>query len=426
MSGTHAQMLARYKIPEPVLRTISTLKNHHYQAWLVGGSIRDIICGRPPKDFDIATDAHPEQICRLFKRSRIVGSRFPVVHVRCEKELLEVSTLRREPDGSPDRVRRSVRNPKKNYFGKDIRADVLRRDYTINALYYDPIAGEVHDHLGGCADIQKRQIRSIGEPKERFNEDPVRMLRGLYFSAKLNFKIESGLAMSIRKCAPKIHAATAGRLNHEYNKMFLSGHAVAIWALLNQYGFVSHLFPSVWALLRDGKRNDLKAFCVRLFEDTDQRVASGQPVHLQYIFAALLWYPLQAMTMSSKRNKHHKKLQEQKYYAMGTCAPRIINAQKRVSAILFRQQRFLNEVWDMQYALVSLSPKTHPKVLARLLTNPQFKASLCLLRARAEHEPQLKSCIEFWNKRQNQESPNSIPAHRRATRRPGYQRGRTH
>lgn len=423
MSLTPCSTLAQYAIPEPVLRTITTLKQHRYQAWLVGGSIRDILCGRVPKDFDITTDARPEQIRALFVRSRVVGKRFPVVHVRYKRQLMEISTLRRD---SPARQRTS--NPSGYitsdcHYGDDIRLDVLRRDYTMNALYYDPIKLQMHDQLGAHRDIQKRQIRSIGDPYTRFSEDPARMLRGLYFCAKLGFQIEPKLATTIKACADRITAISARRMNHDLNKMFGGGHSARVWTLLSEYGFIPYLFPSLAKALKNDHSGCVAKFIQHLFEQNDQRMTAYKHPNLSFIMAALLWYPLEMGISHRTERRRAQDTHGQRPDMSSRHIARILAMQQRVIALPRHKQFFMEDVWQIQPMLTNTQIQEHPKRALQLMRKQQFRSGLHLLRLRAHAEPALQPHVNQWNTIYDQAE---ISRPRRSAHKVGRSNRRTH
>ncbi|MDB5839704.1 MAG: pcnB, partial [Herminiimonas sp.] len=267
------------------IRVTQTLQEAGFSAFLVGGAVRDLLLGIKPKDFDIATNATPEQVKRLFRRAFIIGRRFQIVHVMFGQDLLEVTTFRgaSSEDALKDEHGRVLRD---NTFGLQ-HEDAIRRDFTINAMYYDPATQQVLDYHGGMADIRNKKLRVIGVPEARYREDPVRLLRVVRFAAKLKFTIDADTQAPIAVMAPLINNVPAARVFDEMLKLLMSGHALACLHQLRKEGLHHGLLPLLDVVLEQ----PLGEKFVRLaLENTDKRVLQGKPVSPGFLFASLLWH----------------------------------------------------------------------------------------------------------------------------------------
>ena len=275
---------------------MARLRDGGHQAYLVGGAVRDLLLGGHPKDFDVATDATPEAVHALFRNSRIIGRRFRIVHVRFGREIIEVTTFRGHHDNDAPQTAENGGNHSRqsasglllrdNVYGT-LEEDAVRRDLTVNALYYDSGTFEVFDHVHGLRDLERRSICIIGDPAVRFTEDPVRMLRVMRFAAKLGFRIDRDTARAIPGCAHLLAEIPAARLFDEFLKLFLSGHAAATLELLLQHKLLQYLFPgTAHSLQRD---MHTLALVRAAMTNTDQRVAADKPVTPAFLLAALLW-----------------------------------------------------------------------------------------------------------------------------------------
>jgi len=291
--------LSRADVSKNALKVLYRLKDAGYQAFLVGGSVRDLLLGRHPKDFDIATDAHPEEVRALFSNSRLIGRRFRLAHVRFGREIIEVATFR--ATGSPEDAENgqvfhaSGRILSDNVYGT-IEDDAWRRDFTINALYYNIADNSIWAFAGGLTDLRARQLRLIGEPDRRYREDPVRMLRAARFAAKLDFDVHPDSAAPIPEMADLIDGVPAARLFDEFLKMFQSGHALASYRHLRKLGLFSHLFPATQQWLGEDAANGSSAHDMieRALENTDQRIVERKPITPMFLFGVFLWMPVQS------------------------------------------------------------------------------------------------------------------------------------
>lgn len=297
--------ISRADISKSALRVLYRLKDAGYQAFLVGGSVRDLLLGRHPKDFDVATDAHPEEVHALFGNSRLIGRRFRLVHVRYGPEIIEVATFRGlGGDDTSDEHRlvsaETGRLIRDNVYGT-IEEDVWRRDFSANSLYYNIADFSVWDFTGGFEDIGARQLRLIGDPEERYREDPVRMLRAARFAAKLGFEVHPESAAPIARLAHLIDGVPAARLFDEFLKLFQTGHALDSYRQLRCFGLFEHLFPATADWLGPG--DDARGRFIELaLAGTDERVAGLRPVTPMFLCGVFLWGPVadRAVTLTGE------------------------------------------------------------------------------------------------------------------------------
>ena len=282
--------ISRANISESSLKVLYRLHNAGYRAFLVGGSVRDLLLGRSPKDFDVATDAHPEQIRELFRNSRLIGRRFRLAHVRFGRDIVEVATFRAGGNGGENDQQQSDsgRILRDNVYG-GIDDDIWRRDFTVNALYYNIADYSVWDYTGGIADLRSRTLRMIDDPWTRYREDPVRMLRAARFAAKLDFDIAPDTAAPIRDLGVLLLDVPAARLFDETLKLFQTGHAAKSFDRLVELDLLRYLFPSTAALIAGPERDAVMRFVRLGLDNTDRRIAEDQSVTPMFLYAVLLW-----------------------------------------------------------------------------------------------------------------------------------------
>ena len=282
-------VISRAQISDKALSVLYRLKNAGYGAYLVGGGVRDLSLGREPKDFDVATDATPDEVKALFRNCRLIGRRFRLAHVHWGPEIIEVATFRAmTPDadsGDKDHVVEDGLVLRDNVYGT-IEEDALRRDFTINALYYNIADFSVVDYAGGMADLQAGRLRLIGDPAVRYREDPVRMLRAVRFAAKLGFTIDSATAAPIPRMADLLDDIPPARLFDEVLKLFMAGQGVETFEALRHHGLFRYLFPASDTALDDDDHGQLITFVARALESTDARVNNDRPVTPAFLFAA--------------------------------------------------------------------------------------------------------------------------------------------
>ena len=282
-------------------KVCTVLQEGGFEAFIVGGAIRDLLVEQTPKDYDVATSATPEEVRRLFRRSRIIGRRFRIVHVMIGQEMIEVSTFRALQDAGAAATDAHGRVLHDNVFGNQ-QEDALRRDFTVNALYYDPTTEHIIDYHHGVADLQQKTLRMIGDPKVRYREDPVRMLRAVRLGAKLGLSIDPVARRPIREMADLMNNVPAARLFDEMLKLLLSGHAVKCLTELREQGLHHGLLPLLDVILEQpmGER-----FVWLSLENTDQRVSEGKPVSPGFLFATLLWHEVLANWEARKARGEH-------------------------------------------------------------------------------------------------------------------------
>jgi len=349
-----------------------------YSAFVVGGAVRDMLLGRHPKDFDIATDATPEEVRRVFRRSRIIGRRFRLVHVMFGEETVEVSTFRRmieAEDAETDEHGRLLRD---NEFG-DQQQDAARRDFTANALFYDPATQEIFDYHNGYADIRANTLRMIGEPKVRYREDPVRMLRAVRLSAKLGMKLDHATAAPIAGMKELLGNVPQARLLDEMLKLLLSGHAVECIKKLRAMHLHHGLLPMLDMILEQplGER-----FVMLALQNTDRRIHEGKPVSPAFLFGALLWHEVLAAW------KQRQEADEKPIPALHAAMDEMLDRQREQLAIPRRYDAIMKELWLLQPRFEQRGGQRP----YRLLMLPRFRAAYDFLLLRCESgeaDPQL-------------------------------------
>lgn len=291
--------VSRAFISENALKVLYRLKNAEYKAYLVGGGVRDILLGREPKDFDVVTDAKPEQIRELFRNCRLIGRRFRLAHVQFGREIIEVSTFRAphhvsDQGGGHVEEGRIIRD---NVYG-DIDDDVWRRDFTVNALFYNIEDFSIVDYVGGVKDLETGQLKLIGDPAQRYIEDPVRMLRAVRFATKLGLRIHPQAEEPIKQYAELLEGIPPARLFEEMLKLFIGGYALQTFEALRHYSLFKYLFPQTDKLLDTPERDYPHTFIMQALKNTDQRLNDGSSVTPGFLLAAILWEPCASLPMN--------------------------------------------------------------------------------------------------------------------------------
>lgn len=376
------------QISRAALEVVERLEKGGFQAYLVGGCVRDLLVGGHPKDFDIATNATPEEVKGLFRRAHIVGRRFRIVHVRSGREVTEVTTFRAHHDqGSKGEAAASAQGMllRDNVYG-DIESDALRRDFTMNALYYSPSRGEITDYSTGLADIKARQVRMIGDPATRYQEDPVRMLRAVRLAAKLQFSIEDATASAIHDHAHLLSNVAPARLFDEMVKLLMNGHAAAVYPQLKEYGLFSCLFPETAELLPHDPIAD--QLILQATINTDKRIHNNQRVTPAFIFAVILWPAVVAQ---------HARLVEDgvpDMPALQQACQWVLHRQVQRVAIPRRFTIPIREIWELQPRL----PRRTGNHAFRLVGHPRFRAAYDFLLLREQAGEDHGNLGEWWTR----------------------------
>jgi poly(A) polymerase len=372
----------RDRIPKSALRVCETLQKAGHQAYIVGGAVRDLLIGVAPKDFDVATDATPEKIKPLFRRAIIIGRRFRLVHVIFGAETIEVSTFRAAANGN-QAVDAHGRMLADNVFGTQA-DDAARRDFTINALYYDPATETVIDYHDGVKDIKRRRLRMIGDPEARYREDPVRMLRAVRIAAKLGFEIDEATRAPIARLAPLIENVPAARVFDEMLKLLTSGHAVACILRLRAEGLHHGLLPLLDVILEqpEGER-----FVMLALSRTDERVRAGKHIAVGFLFACLLWHEV------LKRWKELEAAGQHRIPALEAAIDEVLERQTEKLAIQRRFVADMRDIWMMQPRFERRSGRAPYALLSHLRLRAGY--DFLALRGAAEEAP--AELVTWWH-----------------------------
>lgn len=411
-----AHGIDKQKISTGALKTVEGLQKAGFTAFIVGGAVRDLMLGKIPKDFDIATDATPEEVRQVFRRSRIIGRRFRIVHVLFGNETIEVTTFRGShlgAEGNEDvgtHVTESGRILRDNVFGSQ-EQDAERRDFSINALYYNPATEEVWDYHHGVPDLKARVLRVIGDPETRYREDPVRMLRAVRLSAKLGMQLDPAAEKPIQRMADLLHEVPPSRLFEEMLKLFLSGHAMESAKALRHHGLHHGLLPLLDVVLEQpmGER-----FVNLALQNTDTRVQQDKPVSPAFLFATLLWH--EVLTTWQKRQAEGMRAMPALFEAMHDVSD--IQADKL--SIPKRYSATMKEIWSLQPRFEQRAGQRP----FRLVQHERFRAGYDFLLLRCESGELPMELAEWWDKfahadtetRNRMLQPDTAPKKRRRRR----------
>lgn len=355
------------------------LHNAGFDAFLVGGGVRDLLLGEQPKDFDIATNATPEQIKQLFRNCRLIGRRFRLAHIMFGRDIIEVATFRghhQEPAKHVSAQSKEGMLLRDNVYGT-IDEDAERRDFTINAMYYSIADYSIHDYANGVRDLNDRIIRLIGDPETRYREDPVRMLRAVRFAAKLDMDICEKTAAPMVELSTLLRDIPSARLFEESLKLLQSGYGLETYYLLREYNLFQQLFPQLEQDFTEAQDSHAERMIEQVLESTDKRIQEGKRINPAFMFAALLWYPLQrvAQGLMDNRNFSH-------YDAIMEASNMVLDDQVRSIAIPRRHTATIREIWQLQLRL----PRRSGKRAFRLLELNKFRAGFDFLEMRGEIE----------------------------------------
>ncbi|MCX4026351.1 polynucleotide adenylyltransferase PcnB [Endozoicomonas sp. SM1973] len=382
--------VSRKLLSQNALKVLRRLESSGYQAYLVGGCIRDILVGGHPKDFDVATNATPEDVRSLFRNSRLIGRRFKLVHVQFGREVIEVATFRAHHsqdshgDGKHSHHSDDGQILRDNVYGT-VQDDASRRDFTINALYYRLSDFAVKDYAGGLDDIDSRLVRLIGDPEQRYREDPVRMLRAIRFAAKLDFTIEKYTAKPLYSLGYLLENIPPARLFDEVLKLFLSGHAAASFQLLQDYGLLEQLLPATAAAIAEPDGFHAR-FIHAALVNSDKRVRQGKSLTPAFLYAVFLWYSTLAYT---------RQIEEQDIPtlpALNQGAMTAIENQNQRTTIPKRFAIPMREIWELQYRLT----RRFGKKADQALNHPRFRAAYDFLLLREQAGEDLGGLGQWW------------------------------
>ncbi|MFA7320716.1 MAG: polynucleotide adenylyltransferase PcnB [Dokdonella sp.] len=378
--------ISRKNISNGALRVLYRLHESGYKAFLVGGAVRDLLLGGHPKDFDVATDATPEQTRTLFRNSRLIGRRFRLAHVVFGREIVEVATFRGIGEvGDSDRHVVDGRIVRDNVYGS-IEEDAIRRDFTINALYYDIADFSVRDYVGGIEDLRQRRMHLIGDPAQRYREDPVRMLRAARLAAKLDFSLSAETEAPIAELAPLLADVAPARLFDESLKLFLAGHGLESLRRLHHLGLLGQLFPATAAALAGPNSARFGRLLGYTFTSTDERIRNDMPVAPAFLFAAMLWEPVRTMAEALEAGGTEVGV------AWTVAVDKVLHQQATRVAIPKRFTIAMEEIWSLQ----SRFEQRQKKRVMRLLAHPRFRAAFDFLVLRSHEEPELKEQVAWW------------------------------
>lgn len=381
--------ISRKGISDSALKVLYRLHENNYAAYIVGGGVRDLLLNKQPKDFDVATNATPEQIKSLFGNCRLIGRRFRLAHIHFGRDIVEVATFRghhNDDHADHESLLHNGMLVRDNVYGT-LEEDAWRRDFSINAIYYNIADFSLVDYTGGLDDLTARRIRLIGDAQVRLQEDPVRMLRAVRFAAKLDFHLDAVLAEQIPAQAQRIAAVPPARLFDEVLKMFISGYAVRIYELLQQYGVFQEMFAqTAHSLLADPR---LDGFIRQALHNTDQRLREDKPVTPAFLFATLLWGPVRdrAQQLQQQKMSRIQSIQE--------AASEVLAAQSQLVAIPKRLRLPIREIWISQARLHNRRGKRP----YWLLGQKRFRAAYDFMLLRHEAgETQLTELCEWWTR----------------------------
>ena len=402
--------ISRTLISDSALKVLYRLKDAGYASFLVGGCVRDLMLGREPKDFDVVTNARPEQIKELFRNARLIGRRFRLAHIRYGQDIIEVATFRaaphkdvsvpraqdaqerpphtgKEEGESDDDVDETGRLLSDNVFGSQDE-DAVRRDITVNALYYDISDFTVKDYVGGVADLEAGLMRMIGDPATRFREDPVRMLRVVRFASRLGFRIDPATADPMYDIGHLLLAVSPARMFEEVLKLFQGGYALETYEMLRHFDLFRFLFPLTEDSLADEDANFPRVLLPQALANTDQRIQDGKPVNPAFLFAAILWEPVRlAMERRVAKGQHP-------FEALTQAGEEVLREQQKHVSIPKRFSFPMREIWELQSRFARRSGKN----AFRLMESKRFRAAYDFLLLRAHAGEERQELADWWTR----------------------------
>lgn len=368
------------QINDRALSIINGLHEAGFQAYIVGGCVRDLLIGRQPKDFDVVTNALPKEIKQLFSNCRLIGRRFRLAHIYFgRRDIVEVATFRTIHHGDCTKEGMILCD---NMYGT-IDEDVYRRDFTVNALYYDPLANVILDFVDGFKDLRYHILRIIGEPEKRYREDPVRMLRATRFIGKLDLSPEKETVSTILKLNYLLENVSPSRLYDETIKLFQCGFAEKSFPAIEKCGIFKLLLPLTEKCF---SKKGVREFTMSLFQSTDKRLSEKKPVVPSFLFATLLWYPLMDVV------EENKKQDLPSFHAFNMAVTQVLKEQSCYTMLPRWVKMSIRDIWSLQYRL----EKSGLKYTKKILEHKRFRAAYDLLVLRAQRDEQLKEIVNKW------------------------------
>ena len=409
--------ISRQNLPNSALKVLHSLNDAGFQAYLVGGCVRDMLLGMQPKDFDVATDATPEQVKSLFRNCRLIGRRFRLAHVMFGREMIEVATFRGQHSenivhSDEGRILRD------NVYGS-LEEDAFRRDFTINALYYGEEDFSIIDYTDAIEDIQAKRLRLIGDPETRFREDPVRMLRAVRFAAKLGFKIDADNEQQIYALGDLLEDIPAARLFDEVIKLLQSGHGVQSLRGLQHYGLLQYLMPMTHGSMQTERAGHWQSFIEQALNNTDQRLSVGKTTNPAFMYAVLLWAPLREYILETGGSGLDIGAPSVRH--IQDAGAEVFNRQVQYTAIPRRFTSQIGEIWALQPRLEQYEGERAYKLLA----HPRFRAAYDFLLLRESVGEATNGRGHFWTDiQENDERAQEIMEEARMNRSHDNDRGR--
>lgn len=378
--------ISQADISKNALKVLARLEEYGFEAYLVGGGVRDLLLGLHPKDFDIATNARPEQVKKIFRNCRIIGKRFRLAHVFSGPEIIEVATFRGNSTGDVSQRAQSTTGmiTRDNVYGT-LEEDVWRRDFTINALYYK-LDGSIIDYAGGMDDMHDRVVRIIGSPKLRCHEDPLRMLRAVRIAAKVGFRVDHETAECLSTFVGLLQNVAPARLFDEVVKWFKGGKSLVTFEMCRNYGLFAALFPQTEARLVGENSALAKAFVWQGFNNTDKRIAENKSLNPAFLFAILLWPPFQHKITELQKNG--MKFGGAFQLAMSD----VLRRQKKHLAITQRFVLTIEEIWLLQYRLIERKPSK----ITHIFNHKKFRAAYDFLELRSLAHDDVQEHVAWW------------------------------
>lgn len=366
------------------LKVLNRLHQHDYQAMLVGGSVRDLLLSAQPKDFDVATNAKPQEVKKLFRNARLIGRRFKLVHILFYRDIIEVATFRKEATESENQhINQDGMLVRDNEYGS-ITDDVWRRDFTINALYYNIADFSIIDFTGGFKDLKRKVIRMIGDPDKRYQEDPVRMIRALRFCAKLNFTLEEKTQDALHRLTHLLDNVSSSRLFEEVIKLYHHGHGLRSQQLLEKHHVFEHLFPYTHLAMQADP--SLKQLIDNTLQNTDNRIQNNQPVTPAFLLAVFLWRPL------LREVEAYQKKGLPPLPALEKGMNVVLSKQSKHISIPKRFTQSMREMWVLQYRFI----RRQGNRAFRTLAHPRFRAAYDFLLLRTLVGEEDISLSDWW------------------------------